>query len=299
MDLLAPFAPTYEELHELRPNWDRYYGGELEVPILANRYKLVQPIPCVHPEGEECFRALPHGVAGFIKPCFVRLFPAERLQPSLIDAVRVRGALTERGLEQIYDLGKEGDRGFLVTELVEGAGIDRLARALHGQDRALSWPVTLALLCDAGQRLDALHTAGLLHGCLTPARVHLSLRGMVYLCHGLPGSEGETPDHCALTRCVLPLACPGERQLVEKLLETTDDRALAVLCDQLLERYPKLADLLLPCLLCRCPDPDVLGDRTYTVQQAREAVVAHLDPAEARALWRLVLECSPDLASSR
>jgi hypothetical protein len=301
LDLLAPFAPTYEELHELRQDWNRYYGQEQEVPILANRYKLVQQVPCG--EGEECFVSVPHGLAGFVKPCFVRRFPVERLQPALIDAVRARGALTERGLEQIYDLGKERDRGFLVTEYVEGAGIDRLDRALHEQGRALSWPVALALLLDAGQRLDALHAAGLLHDDLTPARVRLSLRGMVYLCHGLPeGEDGAkidvAADHCTLARCVLPLACPAERQVVQGLLVTTDSRALAVLCDQLLERHPQHADLLLPCLLCRCPDPNVLGGRRYTNQQAREAVSAHLDPAEAEALWRLVLECSPDVGEA-
>jgi len=302
-DLLAASAPSYDEICDLRRGapWVRRRSSGLTYPPVG-RFDLIERIS----EGPEdaCHYALLNnsraGIGEWGQPLFLRTFDRAVIDDHLVEELKRRALVSERGIEQIFELGADGATAFVVSELVEGASLAQLRAALDARQRLLSWPVTLALLCDAAVRLQGLHTHDIGAGsALTASRVRLSIRGMIYLCHGGPVDlpHGAPPDPPTdLLRHVLPLALPpNDRGELENLLTGPDPRGVAVAADRLLERRPDLdPELLLPVLRAHLPDLELPGPRP-TREEARALVARHLDPAAAREVWDLVLACSPDL----
>lgn len=299
MELLSRYAPTYEELNGLRPEWHRI-DFDRDYPVLG-QYYLCERVPS-GPD-DACYYAVTRGLAGFTKPCFLRRFPAALLTEPRVDGLRQRAAIVEPGIESVYDIGAEGEWGFLMCEFIEGLSVAALQAELEREGRTLPWGAALALLHDAGRRLDMLHRKTCRHGALTPARVRISLRGMVYLCNGVPGDWQPPPvppaqrdaDNRALLAAVLSLALPPDRRAqVPGILATDDPGALGVLCDLLLERSAP-PEALFAALVDRFPETDVTDWRPAGPDSVLFAVGDSLLPEDARALWRLVLDRSPDM----
>jgi hypothetical protein len=214
------------------------------------------------PVYDECFVAIQVGLAGFVKPVFLRRFPRERLDGPWIATLKARGAIAHRGIEEVYDVGRDGRHGFVVSQLVEGLGLDHLGAALDRRAERLPWPTALALFYDAYERLSHLREAGLIHGGVTPARLRLSLTGILYLCHGLPevGEAAWGRALCDVARPILHLAATAEeRALLDEVLGDADgEGALAVASDVLVLRHPEL-DPLVPALLLSALEGAPLG----------------------------------------
>ena len=286
-DLMPLGAPSYEELaahgiYRLERRIERDGG----LDELCGRYRLHARIPA-GPD-DECFWALHEGMAGFTRRVFLRRFPRERFDPAVVAAIRRRAEVNHRGVEQIYDVNVDGRSGFLVTELIEGIGVDHLDEALRGRGEPLPWPVALAMFHDACERVSHLHEAGVVHGDVTPARLRLSLTGTLYLCHGLP----VTPDPawgralCDVARPILRLAATDEeRALLDELLREADgEGALAVASDALVLRHPEL-DPILPALLLSALEGGALAmGRVTSMLLGELPYLAH------HRLWQIVAE---------
>jgi len=276
-------APGYEELaaHQLRR-----LDHDDELDERCGTYRLRARIPAG--PGDECFVAMHEGLAGFTRLVFLRRFPRELLDDAVVGAIRRRAAINHRGVEQLYDVGAHGAHGFLVTELIEGIGVDHLAAVLHRRGAPLPWPVALAMFHDACERVSHLHEAGIVHGDVTAARLRLSLTGTLYLCHGLPVTPDPTWGRalCDVARPLLQLAATAEeRGLIDELLGEADaEGALAVASDALVERHPEL-DPVLPALLL-----SALEGGPLAMGRVTSMLLGSLPYLELHRLWQLVAE---------
>jgi hypothetical protein len=276
-------APGYEEL---AARGLRRLERDDTLDELCGRYRLHARIPAG--PGDECFLAMYEGIAGFTRRVFLRRFPRERFAPAVIVAIRRRAEINHRGVEQIYDVGEAGRHGFLVSELIEGIGVDQLDAALRGRGEPLPWPVALAMFHDACERVSHLYEAGVIHGDVTPARLRLSLTGTLYLCHGLP----EAPDPawgralCDVARPILRLAATDEeRALLDELLRDADgEGALAVASDALVLRHPEL-DPVLPALLL-----SALAGGALAMGRVTSMLLGELPYLAHHRLWQIVAE---------
>jgi eukaryotic-like serine/threonine-protein kinase len=109
------------------------------------------------------------------RPVAVKLFPA-RLAEDPAVAERFHRELRAFApvsryshLVQVLETGQEGDRLYLVMELVEGTSLDRVLK----QSR-LSLTQAFSVMRDICQGLAHAHQQGLLHGGLTPRNVLVS-----------------------------------------------------------------------------------------------------------------------------
>jgi tRNA A-37 threonylcarbamoyl transferase component Bud32 len=282
-DLLSLGAPSYEELaaRQLR-RLDR----DDEPGERWGRYRLRAPIPAG--PGDECFVAVQDGLVCIEKLSFLRRFPRARLDGALVAAVRRRAEVNHRGVEQLYDLGELGRHGYLVSELVQGLGVDHLDEALRRRGERLPWPVALAMFHDACERVSHLHAAGVIHGDVTPARLRLSLTGILYLCYGLPAAAEPSWGRalCDVARPILQLAATDEeRALLDEILGDADgEGALAVASDALVLRHPEL-DPILPALLL-----SALEDAPLARGRATALLLEDLPYLPLHRLWQLVAD---------
>jgi eukaryotic-like serine/threonine-protein kinase len=108
----------------------------------------------------------------------------------LVEEAKLAARLTHGNVVQVFDLGREDDRLFIVMEYVEGYDLNQLLRAVS---RArLGLPAEFALLIvretlralDYAHRLkDATgHVIGLVHRDVSPSNVLISFEGEVKLC---------------------------------------------------------------------------------------------------------------------
>ncbi|MDB4985240.1 MAG: serine/threonine protein kinase [Myxococcaceae bacterium] len=108
----------------------------------------------------------------------------------LIEEAKLAARLTHGNVVQVFDLGREDDRLFIVMEYVEGYDLNQLLRAVSRAKLGL--PAEFALLIvretlralDYAHRLkDAVgHTLGLVHRDVSPSNVLISFEGEVKLC---------------------------------------------------------------------------------------------------------------------
>ncbi len=280
-DLLAQHPPSYVDLaaYEVRRGlYDRQAGEPW------GRYLLLARIPAG--PGDECFVATPDSATGFMQPVFLRRFPRARLDDAWIAGFKRRALINHLGIEQVFELGRHEQHGFVVGQLVEGAGLDHFDAALRQRGERLPWRVALAILHDALERLAHLHEVGVVHDDVTPARLRLALAGGLYLCHGLPEATEPAWAHavCELARPILRLAATEEeRALLDELLrDDAGGGALAVASDALVLRHPEL-DPVLPALLLPALERAPLA--------AGRAMLAEDLPAHGfHRMWELVAE---------
>jgi hypothetical protein len=283
-DLLPLGAPSYEEL-AARQHQHRRLGHDDELDEQCGAYRLRARIPAG--PGDECFVAVRDGLAGFTRLVFLRRFPRDRLGSALTAAVQRRAEINHHGVEQLFELGAHGRYGYLVSELVEGLGVDHLEDALRARGERLPWPIALALFHDACERVTHLYAAGVVPGDVTPARLRLGLTGSLYLCHGLPAAEPAWGRAlCDVARPLLRLAAAEEeRGLIDELLGDADgEGALAVASDALVLRHPEL-DPLLPALLL-----SALEGAPLAMGRVTSMILADLPYLAIHRLWELVAE---------
>jgi len=93
---------------------------------------------------------------------------------------RAIAAINHPNICGVYDVGREGDVGFLVMELLEGESLaDRLRRGAMAFE--VAQPVALTML----ETLAAVHERGLIHRDLKPANIFLTRHGVKLLDFGL------------------------------------------------------------------------------------------------------------------
>lgn len=293
-DLLPLGAPSYEELAAHQP---RRLGEGDDLGERCSGYRLCGRLPAG--PGDECFVAVRDGPAGFTRLVFLRRFPHALLREPLIAAVKRRAEVNHHGVEQLYELGREGQHGYLVSELVEGLGVDELDAALAARGARLPWPVALAIFHDAAERITHLRDAELIPAGVTPARLRLSLTGSLYLCHGPPEAESPALARalCDVARPILGLAAtPEERELLGELLggagaavsevapADVQEDALAVASDALVLRHPELDPVLPALLLSALPGAPGAPGRVTSM------LLAELPYLSIHRLWQLVAE---------
>lgn len=88
---------------------------------------------------------------------------------------RLAASLGHPGVVGVYDQGQDGDRVFLVMELVDGGTLRDLIR----ERGPLPVPVVIAVLDPLLDALAAAHAAGLVHRDVKPENVLISSRGAV------------------------------------------------------------------------------------------------------------------------
>ena len=281
-DLLSLGAPSYRELASHR----RYrQGTNAEVHGESwGRYTLCERIPCG--PGDECFAAS-HGGSQFVVFVFLRRFPAAWLDDAWLDGLKARALLTRRGIEQVHEVARHEQHGFVVTDLIEGLALDRLDDILCRRGERLPWPVALAIFHDAYERISYCRAAGVLRSEVTPARLRLSLDGMLQLCGTLPEESAPVWGRalCEVARASLGLAADAEeRALLDDILDDDIEGALEVASDAIVERHPEI-DPLLPSVLFAALDGTPLA-----MDRVRARLLDRLDRLDVGRLWQLVAE---------
>jgi Tol biopolymer transport system component len=128
------------------------------------------------------------------------------LPPHLVDDVDLRArfdrearavaALNHPHICAIYDVGREGERDYIVMELLDGETL--AARLMRG---SLSPPEVLRLGSQIADALDRAHRSNLVHRDLKPGNVMLTRQGAKLLDFGLarPTVPGTVPGSSAYT----------------------------------------------------------------------------------------------------
>lgn len=105
--------------------------------------------------------------------CLVKLVRPElcadrgRVERALA-AARTVGALDHRGIEFVIEAGWDGDRAYVLGDIVPGTNATRLVSRRSLEADAVA--VIVTLIADA---LAAAHAAGVVHGALEPVLVHV------------------------------------------------------------------------------------------------------------------------------
>lgn len=105
----------------------------------------------------------------------VKLFPARLSEdPAVVERfhreLRAVAPITRHPhLAQVLETGQEGDRLFLVMELVEGTSLDRILK-----DRRVTLPEAFAVMRGVCRGLAHAHQQGIVHRSLTPRNVLVS-----------------------------------------------------------------------------------------------------------------------------
>ena len=276
MDLLAIGAPDYDDLAPPTPRIVQHEH------LRWGKFYICEALPCG--PGDECFAVSRAGLAGFEKLSFLRRFPKGELAVPLIANVRLHAFARARGIEQILELATHEDHAYIESEYVGGISVDRMISALRARRQQLPWPIALAMFFDAYTRVSQLRDIGILHGDLTPSRLRMSWRGLLYICHGLPRTRGTWPRMlCDAALPILKLAATDEEAtLLTGVLRGADsDASLAIASDALILRHPEL-DPLLPALLLSALD----GSRVQ-MERVGSQLAQQLD---TQPLWQLVAE---------
>jgi serine/threonine protein kinase len=118
--------------------------------------------------------------------------------------------VTHPNVVSVYQLGEFDGHPFLVYEIVEGVGLDRLIGDL-------TWQRALAIALDLARGLAAVHQAGVLHRDLKPANAMLTLDGIAKLIDfGVAKLDGELIDQA------FDLSSSESRTLTEPLEDRAD-----------------------------------------------------------------------------
>ncbi|XVX20341.1 serine/threonine-protein kinase [Actinomycetota bacterium] len=89
------------------------------------------------------------------------------------DEARHAAALQHPNIATVYDFGEDGNRAFLVMELLEGRPLSALIQE-HG---ALNPALVASVLAQTGRALDAAHRAGVIHRDVKPANIVVADNG--------------------------------------------------------------------------------------------------------------------------
>jgi serine/threonine-protein kinase len=108
----------------------------------------------------------------------------------LIEEAKLAARLTHGNVVQVFDLGREDDRLFIVMEYVEGFDLNQLLRAVSRQKIGLPAEFAILIVRETLRALDYAHRIkdgggrmlGLVHRDVSPSNVLISFEGEVKLC---------------------------------------------------------------------------------------------------------------------
>jgi serine/threonine protein kinase len=155
------------------------------------RYHVVSKI--AHGGMAEIFLALQQGEQGFKKPVVLKwILPALAEDPAfvrmLVDEAHIASTLNHSNLVQVLDLGKSGERYFLVLEFVDGWSLEQIRRRALKAKFKLPVPLALSIVSALCRGLAYVHTRerngtplGIVHRDVTPQNVLISQQGEVKL----------------------------------------------------------------------------------------------------------------------
>ena len=142
--------------------------------------------------GVTSYLAIRRGILGFSKRVLLRVADEpfhERPEVGLriTDEARLGMRLSHPHLLQTLDLGRDGDRFFMVRQWVSGVGLRGLLKRTWAAGDTMSLPVALRIGVGVCRALDYLHglraapwaTRGLLHRAIQPSNILLSAAGEV------------------------------------------------------------------------------------------------------------------------
>jgi len=157
---------------------------------------------------------------------------------------RLSASLRHRGIVQVFDFDKQGDRLFLIMEYVNGGTLKQRLETLRAEGRYMPLKEISRIFQQVANALDYAHDQGMLHRDLKPANILLDQSGEAYITDfGIArlleseeitrtGSILGTPDYMS------PEQCEGKT-----LTFTSDIYSLGViLFEMLTNRVPFDAD---------------------------------------------------------
>jgi eukaryotic-like serine/threonine-protein kinase len=108
----------------------------------------------------------------------------------LIEEAKLAARLTHGNVVQVFDLGREDDRLFIVMEYVEGYDLNQLLRAVSRAKVGLPAEFAILIVRETLRALDYAHRIkdgggrmlGLVHRDVSPSNVLISFEGEVKLC---------------------------------------------------------------------------------------------------------------------
>jgi serine/threonine protein kinase len=108
----------------------------------------------------------------------------------LIEEAKLAARLTHGNVVQVFDLGREDDRLFIVMEYVEGYDLNQLLRAVSRAKLGLPAEFAILIVRETLRALDYAHrlkdaggnAIGLVHRDVSPSNVLISFEGEVKLC---------------------------------------------------------------------------------------------------------------------
>ncbi len=143
----------------------------------------------------EIFLARADTALGGSRLCVVKqILPAlshdAQFEKLLIEEAKLAARLTHGNVVQVFDLGREDDRLFIVMEYVEGYDLNQLLRAVSRQRIGLPVEFALLIVRDTLRALGYAHRIkdgggrmlGLVHRDVSPSNVLISFEGEVKLC---------------------------------------------------------------------------------------------------------------------
>lgn len=166
---------------------------DVEAPVaMLDDFEILQKLATA--EGVSSFLAVRRGALGFSKRVMLKVADAPIQQAlavalRLTDEARLGMRLAHPNLLQTLDLGRDGDRFFVVREWVDGLGLRRLMHQVWGAGEVVPLAVSLRIgihVCRAleylhGLRVEPWASEGIVHRAVTPSNILLSRAGEVRL----------------------------------------------------------------------------------------------------------------------
>jgi tRNA A-37 threonylcarbamoyl transferase component Bud32 len=106
------------------------------------------------------------------RPVAVKVIDGEHGAPRVTREAQAVARLTHRNIARLYELATDGERSFLVSELIEGETLRVLGRRGELNDRLVARVGT-----DAATALAAAHRAGVVHRDVKPENILVSCEG--------------------------------------------------------------------------------------------------------------------------
>ena len=141
--------------------------------LLANRYRLDELIA----EGgfAQVWRAHDNELQRIVAVKVPKPGRLESSESFMAEARRV-ARLKHPGIVPVHDVGREGDRCFIVSEFIEGGSLaSQMARAKPARDQVIRW------MCEIADALEYAHLNGVIHRDIKPANILIDHHGRALL----------------------------------------------------------------------------------------------------------------------